>query len=207
MLITSNRLVAATCPECAARVKSKISIFDFSGKKSVSAHCTDAMCASPLWKMQTVKDKYRISVNCPACGEEHTYTLSAHSFWGKEYVCLNCPSWEIGIFHVGRDEKFIDRQLAILDDSIREMLGQASYMDDGAQVIYALVECIHLLAKTDNIKCGCKNPDITIKLDDDGVVLSCKVCGKKKTIAPTEENIDYLMQTGTIVLDDTILNF
>lgn len=205
MLINSSRLAAAVCPECAMRIKKRFGIFEFSGNGSVVAHCPEKHCGAAAFEIRALKDKCKILINCPACGEKHAYTLTKRSFWGRDYICLNCPTWEVGVLHVGNDEAFIDLQMELQEDSINEILGQAAEFDDGVPVLYELIECINLLAKTDNVKCVCSAPDIAMEIDEDGIVLLCKGCGRKKVIPPTEESIDYLTETGTIVLDDTIL--
>ena len=206
MLIASGRHAAATCPECASKLKTKLNIFSFSENKTFCATCQEKGCGAPVWEIRGIKDKYRISVNCPACGENHTYTISRRSFWGRDYFCLNCPTWEVGILYVGSDEDYIDRQMDMQDEHITEMLGGIADLDDTFSVMYDLIECINDIAKTNNIKCGCKSPDVTMGIDEDRVVLCCKNCGRKKVILSTEENIDYLLKAGTIVLDNTILN-
>ena len=123
MLIASGRHAAATCPECASKLKTKLNIFSFSENKTFCATCREKGCGAPVWEIRGIKDKYRNDI-----------------------------------------------------------------------------------AKTNNVKCGCKSPDVTMGIEEDRVVLCCKNCGRKKVILSTEENIDYLLKAGTIVLDNTILN-
>lgn len=202
MMMDSNRIVAATCPECATISKEKLNIFRFSGKKDVKGFCCEDGCGVPLWSIHGAKDKYKISVKCPACEELHTYTISKRNFWGKKYFTLNCPTWEVGIFYVGDDEKYIDEQMDIQDDSISDMLSGFMNLDDNFVLMYELIECINDIAKADNVRCSCENPDVTMHIDGDKVVLDCKNCGNQKIILPTEKNINDLLSLGTIVLDD-----
>lgn len=206
MLLDSNRIVAAVCPECTALSKVKLSVFSFSGKKNIKMLCKDEDCSAAIWEIREIKDKYKISVNCPACDETHNYTMTKRNFWGKKYFSFSCPAWEVGIFYVGDDERYIDKQMDIQDDSISDMLSGFINVDDSFEIMYDLIECINDIAKSNNVKCTCKNPDVTMCIDGDKIVLRCKNCNNKKIILPTEKNIDDLMKAGTIVLDDTNLN-
>lgn len=206
MLMDSNRIAAATCPECAAVSKVKFNIFSFSGKKGIKVSCSEEDCNFAMWEIRRVKDKYKISVNCPACDETHSYTMTRRNFWGKKYFSFNCPSWEVGILYIGDNEKYIDEQMDIQDDNINDMLSGIMNIEDSFAIMYDLIECINEIAKSDNVKCKCQKPDVTMCIEGDKIVLKCKNCKNIKTILPTEKNIDYLMKTGTIVLDDTNLN-
>lgn len=206
MVLDSNRIAAASCPECAEISKTKFNIFSFAGKKAVKVFCEEHDCGELVWEIREAKDKYKIYVNCPACDEVHSYTMSKRNFWNKRYFAFNCPSWEVGILYVGDDENYIDTQMDIQEEHISEMLGGFINTDDSFSVMYDLIECINELAKADNVKCACAKPEVTMAIEDDKIVLRCKNCGGSKTILPTEKNINYLMKAGTIVLDNTNFN-
>lgn len=206
MLMDSNRIAAATCPECAAISKIKFNIFSFSGKKVMNIFCSEDDCDTHVWEIREVKDKYKVTINCPACDETHSYTMTKRNFWGKKYFSFNCPAWDVGILYIGNDEAYIDAQMDMQDDNISEMLGGFINMDDSFSVMYDLIECINEIAKTNNVKCNCDAPDVTMCIDGDKIILKCRNCNNTKEILPTEKNIDELMKTGTIVLDDTNYN-
>lgn len=206
MILDSARFVISICPECNEISKEKITVFNLSGGKGYTRACPDKECGERLWEMKEAQDKYRITVNCPACEEHHTYTMSKRNFWGKKYFAFNCPTWEIGILYFGDDEKFVESQMNAQSNSISEMLTDLMDYDEVFTVMYDIIGAINDIAKEGGVSCGCDNTDVTMVVEEDKVVLSCKNCGKKKTILPTEENVELLMETGTIVLDDTILN-
>lgn len=206
MLMNSNRIVAATCPECAEVSKKQINIFSFSGGKPVSHICPDNDCRTPMWEIREMKDKYKISVNCPACDETHTYTLTKRTFWGKKYFALNCPAWEVGVLYVGDNEEYIDSQMDIQNDNISDMLEGIAELDDTFTIMYDLIECINELAKSDNVECTCDSPDVKMLLEEDKITLICKSCGNKKEFFATEEDLDSIMKASTIVLSDKFSN-
>lgn len=206
MLLNSGRFSACTCPECGAISKIKFNIFNFSGRKTFKVFCNDKSCSSQLWSIHETKDKYRISVNCPACEELHSYTISKRNFWSKKYFSFNCPNWDVAILYFGDDEKFIEKQMDMQDDNITDMLSGFLEPDDTSSVLYSLIECINEIAKSNNVKCDCSQANISMCIEDDKIILFCKNCKKTKIILPSEKNIDTLTKTGTIVLDDTILN-
>ena len=206
MLMDSNRIAAATCPECAAISKTKFNIFSFSGKKDVKISCSEDDCATTVWEIREVKDKYKITVHCPACDEVHSYTMSKRNFWGKNFFSFNCPAWDVGILYIGDNETYIDNQMDMQDDDISEMLGNFINVDDNFAIMYDLIECINDLAKTNNVKCGCDTPDVTMLIEENKIILRCKNCNSSKIIYATEKSIDEIMKTGTLVLDDTNLN-
>ncbi len=207
MLHDSFRFAVSTCPECAEISKKKINLFDFSGKKCFKVSCSLDDCFTPIWELHTAGEKYRITINCPACDESHTYTMSKRNFWGKKYFSFNCPTWDVGILYFGKDEEFIDAQIDIQNDSINDMLTDFIDVNDSYSLLYELIECINEIALSDNVKCKCgDHADVTLLVDSDKVILQCKNCNSKKTIIPSQQTVDNLMKTGTIVLDNTILN-
>lgn len=206
MLMNSNRIVAATCPECAEVSKTQINIFSFSGGKSAKTICPHDDCHTPMCEVREMRDKYKISVSCPACDETHTYTLTKRTFWSKKFFVLNCPAWEVGILYVGDDEEYIDSQMDIQNDNISEMLEGIAELDDSCTIMYDLIECINELAKSDNVGCVCENPDVKMLIGDDKITLICKSCGRKKEFSATEEDLDLIMKTSTLVLDHINLN-
>ena len=206
MLMNSDRLVVATCPECAEVTKKQINIFSFSGGKPVVLSCPHDECHAPMWEIREMKDKNKISVNCPACDETHTYTLTKRTFWGKNFFALNCPAWEVGILYVGDDEKYIDSQIDIQNDNISDILEGIADLDDSFTIMYDLIECINELAKSDNVECTCPEPDVKMLIDDEKITLICKSCGRKKEFRATEDDLNLIMKTSTIVLDDINFN-
>ena len=207
MLIDSCRYAVSTCPECAEISKLKINIFDFSGKKCFKVDCPEDECHAPIWEIHTACEKYRITINCPACDEAHTYTMSKRNFWGKKYFSFNCPTWEVGILYFGKDDEFIEKQMDIQNENINDFLTDFIDVNDSYSLLYELIECINDIALSDNVKCRCaEHVDATLLVEDDKIILKCKNCNSTKTIIPNQQSIDILMKTGTIVLDDTILN-
>ncbi len=201
MIHESMRYAISVCPGCDGVVRKKLNIFDFAKGAAISCDC-----GAVVWEAREAKDKYRITVNCPACEDYHTYTMSKRNFWGKKYFAFNCTNWDVGVLYVGEDKEFLEKQLSAQNSSIHEMFSDFLEENDSFEDMYELIECINDIARADNVKCGCEEKDITMIIDGDKVILACKSCGKTKSIFPTEENIDLLYETGTIVLDDTTLN-
>lgn len=199
MIHESTRYAISICPECDEVIRKKLNIFDFSSGRGCSAPCT---CGNTTWEARVAKDKYRITVNCPACEEHHTYTMSKRNFWGKKYFSFNCPNWEVGVLYFGDDEKYLESQMAAQSNSINDMFSRFIDENDEIEIIYEMIECINDIAKADNVKCGCGDRDITMVIDENKIVLECKNCGRKKIFKATEENVDLLYETSIIMLDD-----
>ncbi len=200
MIHESTRYAISICPECDEVIRKKLSIFDFPASRGCRVTCS---CGSVVWEAKPAKDKYRITVNCPACDEHHTYTMSKQNFWGKSYFSFNCPNWEVGVLYFGDDEKYLESQMTAQSDSINDMFSRFIDENDEVEIMYEMVECINDLAKSESVKCLCGNADITMLIDEEKLLLECKNCGRKKIFEPTEENIDLLYETSIIMLDDT----
>ena len=107
---------------------------------------------------------------------------------------------------MGDNEEYIDSQMDIQNDNISEMLEGIAELDDTFTIMYDLIECINELAKTDNVECVCESPDVKMLIGDDKITLICKSCGRKKEFSATEEDLDLIMKTSALVLDDINLN-
>jgi len=206
MLMNSNRIAMAACTECTTVSKTKFNIFSFSGKKSFRVLCDQDDCANIVWEIHEIKDKYKITLHCPVCDEIHSYTMSKRNFWSKKFFSFNCTAWNIAILYISESENNIDDRINMQNDDISEMLGDFINADDNFVIMYDLIECINDLAKTNNVKCGCDTPDVTMLIEDNKIILKCKNCNSQKIINATEKSIDDIMKTSTLVLDDTNLN-
>ncbi len=200
MLFDLSRFAVSTCPSCAETSNIQFSIFNLSGKKSYHHSCQTPDCCQPIWDISKVKDKYKITVNCPACEEVHSYTISRKNFWSKKYFSLNCPTWEVGILYFGTDEKYILSQLTLQDDYINDMLSDVMDYDDTFSLMYDIIECINDISKSGNVECQCQAPDIAMMIEENKIHLTCKNCNREKNIPVTEASLRELEENGTIVL-------
>lgn len=200
MIHESTRYIISICPECDEIIRKKLNIFDFPTSKGFKAVCS---CGCVSWEAKGAKDKYRITVNCPACEEHHTYTMSKRNFWGKDYFSFNCTNWEVGVLYFGKDETYLESQVTAQNNSIHDMFSQFIEESDDIEIMYEIVECINYIAKANNVKCGCGEADITMVIDEEKLILECKNCGRKKIFKPAEETLNLLYETSIIMLDDT----
>ena len=204
MIMDLNRTIAYICPMCSAITTKKLSVFDFSGRKTVVCSCGNETCSEPVVKLYEKKGAYGIEVECPVCDETHGYTLKQQSFWTRKLLRLACPASNINIFFAG-DEAGVSAELDKHSSSISELLEDMD-IEDELNLMYDLIDCINELSKINGISCVCGSHNINISAEDRQIVLTCRECGKQKRIEASFESLLALLNTSTIVLDDTNLD-
>ena len=119
MLLDYKRVVAYICPFCSNLSTRKLSLFNFSGGTDVKLICPVNGCHEECASIHQGKNKYRIDIECPLCGETHTHTIKPVSFWNKRLVTYKCPETNVDIFYIGEHDAVEDaimQNASVYDD-------------------------------------------------------------------------------------------
>ncbi len=197
MIKEFKKSISYICPCCSSITVRDINLFDFSGSTPTSFLCGD--CGEPCISVASKKDKYAVSVNCPTCDMPHIFNIRKITFWQNRLFILSCPESGIGILFSGtrnevKDE--IEKQEKMFMDMNDEFASAHAL-----NLLFNTVERINELAKDGDISCSCGSSEISIEIESEKITLRCRTCFRSKEIEATEEALDNLLNTSTIVLD------
>ena len=195
MIDNLNQSIAYICPDCSAISEQRLNIFDFSGG-SFTIKCTDKKCRKDIGSISCYHDKYRISMSCAFCDEDHEFIISKSSFWSRDFFAFKCPNTNFDLFFLGDSDK-IQKAIKKQEEDFAEM--EEDFPED-ISLIYDILLRLQQLSDSGSIICSCGNKDILPLPCENGMMLVCNKCGAKKIIPATEDELDVLMDTEFIEL-------
>ena len=200
MIKEFKKSIGYICSSCSSIIIKDISLFDLGGNEKNVFRCTGGnTCSAVCFTISQKKDKYTISVDCPACGDQHLFNIRKATFWQSIFFVLDCPETGMGILFLGDREK-IRNAIDTQEKNIMAMNDEYAICGELA-MLFDAVEHINHLAKDQKVTCRCGSHDISIELDDTKITLLCRQCGCKLDIPTSENSLDKLLNTSTIVLD------
>lgn len=201
VLVDLKRIVAYICPFCSNISSKALSIFNFSGKDKIQLICPTHGCHETCVYITQKNQKYKLDITCPLCGETHSYTISKEVFWNKPLITYKCPAAGIDIFFVGEKkevEKTLDENSDMYSDVIDDMDDDSD--DDSFNLLYAIIERLHILKDSHKISCVCGGRDTELNVINGNILLTCSHCKKSRVIETSEENLIQLLNTHAIVI-------
>ena len=188
------------CPECSTSSLRTLSAFEIKKKEGLSLLCSNKNCQNDNVLILSSKDKYKIIVDCPICGEEHTFNLSQKTVWNKSFFILNCPQSGFGILFIGKDTELLKKEHNTQAEIIAGIVVNNDEIYDELDILFELVELINTYACENKIHCDCKSDNISISINTDSVSLKCKDCGKIATFGANIETLNRLSELSELIL-------
>lgn len=197
MLVDLKRIVAYICPFCSNISSKAITVFNFSGTNKIKLICPTHGCHETCVSIMQKNSKYKIDVECPLCGETHSYTVSCEGFWNKELLTYKCPAAGIDIFFAG-ERSAVEKTLDENSDVYSDIADDYEDEEDTFNMLYAIVECLQNLNDNHNVSCSCGCDDIKMNVSDNNIILTCTRCNKTKTIATSSESLTRLLNSHAV---------
>lgn len=199
MIVKYERTAAYICPFCSNLTKKKIGAFDFSGRDNKPLLCSTLGCREECAKISVKNEKYKISVECPICGDSHVFAAPLAKFWNKKLLTYKCPMSNIDIMFFGEDDS--------VEHAVTEHSGEYSDIipdfDDNStesEMLYDILDCVHELRNEGRISCVCGSESVSIQLINNCLVLVCDKCGRVRVIETNEHNLAMLLNAEAIVI-------
>lgn len=201
MIKEFNTSIAYVCPYCSSITVKDLNVFNISSDEHNSYYCTgETACGAICITINPKKSIYEIIVSCPVCEDTHVFNIKKVRFWQNDKpVVLKCPETGIGVLFIGNHEDVTQLIYQQETSIIQETYPNGA--SDNVDLIFSIVEEINNLSKKDLISCSCKSNMISIGIDADAIILSCRNCGNTKTIPITEPELNKLLNASAIVLD------
>ena len=191
MIVNYNSSAVYFCPECENMAEQSISIFDFSGGK-IDFRCSFKPCGKRCVTARKKKTKYIFDIECPICGETHSFPISCSGFWEKNFVSFSCPVSDNEIFFKGEREE-IRKVVEEMAERNRAALEKEDLLCDMLEELYAM-------SAEDLIYCSCGNRHVEVTDCGSGIALLCKKCGAAKIIEASAENYRDICEAASIVI-------
>ena len=188
------------CPECSTTSLRTISAFEVK-KDGLSLRCSNKKCCFDNILMSHSKDKYKINIDCPICGDEHIFTLSVKTVFNKDFLILNCPQSGFGILFMGKDTKRLREECSAQAETIAGIIAENDETYDELDILFEIIELINQYANNQTIHCNCNNEDITIGINTNSVTLTCKNCKKSVTLDANSETLSLIAESGGVTIE------
>jgi len=201
MIKEFNTSISYVCPYCSSITVKDLNIFSISSESPNTYFCEDeTKCGAICISIEHKKTTYEIAVSCPVCEDRHTFNINKTRFWDKSRpIVLNCPESGIGILFIGEHDQIVSL-VENQENSIMQETEEYSIPDE-LELIFRMVDHINNLSKNELVYCSCHSRAISIGIDQDDIVLSCRDCGKTKHIPTNEDELNKLLNASAIVLD------
>lgn len=208
MLINLKQIAASVCPNCSNAAIYSLSVFNFSGGKSLKITCPTKNCGCECVNILPKGKKFKINIHCPYCGSVHTHTIDFDQFWNKDLISFPCPEVGIPAFFLGKYpnvENTLNQTLGQYSALYQEAMDELCAFDyneyeDFDDILYDIMDTIHELRDEGALSCICGSESVSINTVGQKILLSCPRCRRSKVIEATEENLAMIMNATAIVL-------
>ncbi|MBQ9510647.1 MAG: hypothetical protein IJR55_03015 [Clostridia bacterium] len=190
-------MMAYRCPQCATTVKSAVGVLDLSGDL-LKLKCSCG--GSEMHITKTSDGKYRFTVPCLFCGNDHSFVISRNTLVAKELFTVPCSYAGVDILFIGDEEKVSDainesdKQLSeLLEENELEELREQNKNDEAygdAHLQDLIIFTLRELNEDGQITCACKDGgEYVCEPNPDSVRVYCKKCGYERNIACHEGSL------------------
>lgn len=200
MLIDFKKSMAYICPFCSGITSKNIDIFDFSGKSAVGFQCSSTGCREDCISIRQKASKYIVNIECPICGDSHSFSISADRFWAKKLMTLSCPISGIEIFFLG-SKNDVEDALAEKAEDFSDFIDEEFDLGE-EEILYGILDRIHELREKHKISCVCGNENVEFSMLGGNLALVCTRCGRTKIIETSEENLEKLLKAHSLIISN-----
>ncbi len=203
VLVDFKRIVAYICPFCSNISSKSISIFHFSGTEKVELICPTHGCHETCVYITKKNSKYKLDIECPLCGETHNYTISKEHFWNKPLISYKCPIAGISVFFAG-ERHHVETALEESSDLYSDIMADFDDEEenDTLNMLYAIIEKLHMFKDNNKLSCICGNDDIELNVVGGNIVLTCSQCKRSKIVECSEQSLDKMQKAKSIMIGD-----
>ena len=203
MLVDLKRTVAYICPFCSNISSRILSVFNFSGAEKLQLICPTHNCHEVCVGITQKNNRYKLDIECPLCGDMHSYTIAKDSFWHKNIITYKCPVAGIDIFFAG-DEDEVENKLNESADMYSDVIDgfDEDEEDESFSLLYAIIDRLHKLKDRHHISCVCGHENIDFNIVNGNIILTCERCHKSKVIETSEDTLTRLLNSNTVIIGD-----
>lgn len=178
MIELKKTCVGVRCPACNKNIIEYINRFQFSS--GMDLFCP--YCNTPILSIKK-RSSDNFHLNCFGCGEAHTYSILAKSFFSEKTASFGCKVNKVDVLFTGSHED-VDLALCQLSEEIKILTDK--YYNNLEQFYGRLsTAALRILEEKScerRIVCLCGNYKLNLKISDGGIYLICPKCGGSEFI-------------------------
>ncbi len=213
MFISTTTVIALCCPHCGKMEYNAVSLFQFSGRKSVTLKCS---CGTFLGQLSSKDHRsFSLEFTCGMCTGTHIYNFSRKILWSKSATTIFCVDTDLEAGFAGRKEA-VKSVMKELERSVAQLASELGYDDnfDNPEIMYTILEHLYSIVEKGNLRCQCGNADVELEIFPDMVEVKCSVCDNSDTISALDgedlrriEHLDKLLLTAQGLLVANTVRF
>lgn len=182
--------IAYRCVQCGKIEFRHISIFEFSGERTLKITCPNCDYEALIIQTKDYK-KFMINIECVICNIPHIFYFSLREISTKEDpIILSCIDYDIELCFIG-EKTIVQKTVDKYEQDLEEFMDELGYDDYfiNSEIMMECINILHDLAENQDIICGCGKDDIGITLLSDSIELRCQHC-RNAYIIPAENRKD-----------------
>jgi hypothetical protein len=202
MLVNTERQIAFRCPICGRLELENLSLFSFSGRKTVAIHCA---CGYQKLLIQTRDHRhYILKVSCMICDEIHNINWNHDQLWNDAISAIPCTATGQDLGYIGEQESLEDY---IVENSknIESILNDMGFDDffTNPGVMVQVMAHLHQVADKGHLYCQCGNHEIQIDVFPEKLELHCPQCNSLSIIyAESQEDLELIRNIRQIAMTE-----
>ena len=192
------RTIGYLCPACHKRVIQQRSVFALSASGAV----VSCECGESSLTIEAEENKFRLSVPCGVCGEEHLAECSADKLLHGRGIGLACPDTKMLCCFIGEDYAVEHEmeQLSLAAAKEREQGDDPAAFADSV-IMYEILSELKEIAQRDGISCTCGSHRWKLPVNFSSIDLFCADCGGAMRIPPAPaSDIDDICCKNKLVI-------
>lgn len=200
MITNVDSSILYFCTDCPTVSYRTVSPFDLKKNEKLVLKCENNTCSCDIVTITYTNTKYKISVFCPICADEHIFYISPKTLWKKDFFILKCPESGFGVVFIGKDIKRLTDEYNSQNELIAGIVADNDADYDTLEILFEIIEKINAFSQDDSIRCKCNSRDIAININPDSVSLVCKSCNSSMTFPANEHFLKMLCRMNGITL-------
>lgn len=203
--VIGQRVFVSRCPRCAKLEIRQVSIFEFSGRQTITISCSCGYKKASVYSFR--HRSYYIRMHCLACSMDHVWNASFADFWKSPVFVCQCVSPGVDASYLC-DPDEVSNVIESLDALVPiEFLAVDDTRDDffvSPRVMGEVLSRIRILEDRGDVYCQCGNDELKIEVFGDRVELSCQDCGSLCIVyAENAEDLDVVRDIDCILLSES----
>jgi len=209
-----NQSIGYICASCSAINYRDINIFElvpkknpvFPGGVSASFECIGKNCDVHPVAISQTKDKYKIMINCPFCGEIHDFSIGKAAFWAKDYMAFKCNMSNMDVLFIGDKKKIreeLEKQEDMLEDMSEDLLEEftkSGMLTPEIEIIMDIVNEMYVKKEERAVFCQCGSENVDFEVEPGALRVFCKDCNEVDFFPLTQKTLDFLLEDDIFIL-------